>query len=282
MSFNCRILAVAVCTASLLTSQRSQPAGKMVDPAVFKDPPAEFRGHEMYGYGQFNLSNLSVEKIRADVDTMAKRNFGGFAVEPGGGPTTGLPADYLKATGRKPSSEGTVYLSDDYFKFYRAALEEARKNGLEVILYDEWAYPTGMVDGQLYAKYPQHIAKSLEMAETNVTGPGKAELNIPGNLYIGAVMMNRDTFELVDISSRRGREAAGDPGPQGQLESDGVLSGFDHPAGLAERGVRRLSGPGRRGRLHLPELPEALRPHRRVLREGDQVLILGRAGHASR
>jgi hypothetical protein len=158
----------------------------------------------MYGYGQFNLSKLSEEKIRSDVETMAKRNFGGFAVEPSGGPTTGLPADYLKATGRKPSSEGTVYLSDDYFKFYRAALEEARKNGMEVILYDEWAYPTGMVDGQLYAKYPQHIAKSLEMAETNVTGPAKAELTIPGNLYVGAVMMNRDTFELVDISSRGG------------------------------------------------------------------------------
>ena len=237
----------------------------------------------MYGYGQFNLSNLSEEKIRSDVDTMAKRNFGGFAVEPSGGPTTGLPADYLKATGRKPSSEGTVYLSDEYFKFYRTALEEARKNGMEVILYDEWAYPTGMVDGQLYAKYPQHIAKSLEMAETNVTGPAKAELAIPGNLYVGAVMMNRDTFELVDISSHGG---AGKPlavaGPQGQLESDGVLSGFHHPAGLAERGLRRLSGLDRHGRVHLPELPEALRPHRRVLREGDQVLILGRAGHASR
>jgi len=204
MNFNPRILVLAVCTASLLTSQSTRPAGKVVDPAVFKEPPAEFRGHEMYGYGQFNLSNLSVEKIRADVDTMAKRNFGGFAVEPSGGPTTGLPADYLKATGRKPSSEGTVYLSDDYFKFYRTALEEARKNGMEVILYDEWAYPTGMVDGQLYAKYPQHIAKSLEMAETNVTGPAKAKLTIPGNLYIGAVMMNRDTFELVDISSRGG------------------------------------------------------------------------------
>ena len=42
------------------------------------------------------------------------------------------------------------------------------------------------------------------MAETNVTGPAKTELTIPGNLYIGAVMMNRDTFELVDISSQGG------------------------------------------------------------------------------
>jgi hypothetical protein len=200
MKFNFRVFFLAVSTAPMLTSQ---PAGKVVDPAVFKEPPAEFRGHEMYGYGEFNLSNLSVEKIRSDVDTMAKRNFGGFAVEPNGGPP-GMPAGNPNAAGRRPASGGTVFLSDEYFKFYRTALEEARKNGMEVILYDDWAHPTGMVDGQIYAKYPQHMAKSLEMAETNVTGPAKAELTIPGNLYVGAVMMNRDTFELVDISSRGG------------------------------------------------------------------------------
>src|SRR5271157_1832487 len=99
MNLSFRMLALAVCTASLLTSQSSQPAGKVVDPAVFKEPPAEFRGHEMYGYGQFNLSNLSVDKIRADVDTMAKRNFGGFAVEPNGGPP-GMPPDNPQAASR--------------------------------------------------------------------------------------------------------------------------------------------------------------------------------------
>jgi len=36
---------------------------------------------------------------------------------------------------------------------------------MEVILYDEWAYPTGWWDGQLYAKYPADIAKSLEMGK---------------------------------------------------------------------------------------------------------------------
>jgi len=200
MNFNFRILVLAIFTACVLSPQ---PAGKVVDPAIFKEPPAEFRGHEMYGYGEFNLSNLSVEKIRSDVDTMAKRNFGGFAVEPNGGPP-GMPPDSPQAASRRPPSGGTVFMSDEYLKFYRVAMEEARKNGMEAILYDDWAHPTGMVDGQIYAKYPQYMAKSLEMAETNVTGPAKAELTTPGNHYVGAVMMNRDTFELVDISSRGG------------------------------------------------------------------------------
>jgi hypothetical protein len=41
------------------------------------------------------------------------------------------------------------------------------------------------------------------MVEKNAGGPARVELAVPGDLYIGAVMMNRDTFELVDISSRR-------------------------------------------------------------------------------
>ena len=63
MNIDFRMLVLAVFTAGVSSPQ---PAGKVVDPAVFKDPPAEFRGHEMYGYGEFNLSNLTVERIRAD------------------------------------------------------------------------------------------------------------------------------------------------------------------------------------------------------------------------
>jgi len=54
-----------------------------------------------------------------------------------------------KADGRKPSSEGHGLPERRYFKFLPYAWRKARKNGMEVILYDEWAYPTGRVDGQL-------------------------------------------------------------------------------------------------------------------------------------
>jgi hypothetical protein len=43
INFNSRIIVLAICTASLLISQSPRPAGKVVDPAEFKDPPAEFR-----------------------------------------------------------------------------------------------------------------------------------------------------------------------------------------------------------------------------------------------
>lgn len=190
----------------LATAAGALPQTGLVDPAKFREPPLEFRGHPMWG---FNLSSLSEERIVSAIDEMQNKfGAGGFTPEPGGGPTTELSEEYLAATKRPRSDKGVVYLSDEYFRYYRLALEEARKRGMEVVLYDEWRYPTGMVGGQLFTKYPEAAAKSLETAEKNVSGPATAELAVPRGIYVGAVMMNRETFELVDISSRY---AAGKP-----------------------------------------------------------------------
>ncbi len=181
----------------------AQPASGPFDPAVFKDPPAQYRGHAMWS---FNLSKLTEEAVISGIQNLAKTQHGGFFIEATAGPTTGLSEAYLKLSRRKPNDEGVVYLSDEYFRFYRLALQEARKNGLSVLLYDDWSFPTGTVAGQLYSKYPQHAAKILEMTEKDVTGPAKTELAIPEGMYVGAVLMNRDTFQLIDVSSRKTRD----------------------------------------------------------------------------
>jgi len=93
MNFKLRILLLGRWHG--ISADLAEPAagGQSGGPRRVQGASGRVPRNEMYGYGQFNLSNLSQEKIRSDVDTMAKRNFGGFAVEPGGGPTTGLPAD---------------------------------------------------------------------------------------------------------------------------------------------------------------------------------------------
>jgi len=141
--------------------------------------------------------------VVSGIQEMAKLNYGGFFIEASGGPTTGLSEAYMRLSNRPPSSQGVVFLSDDYFRFYKLALEEAKQQGLEVMLYDDYAYPTGTVAGQLYSTYPQYMAKNLHMAEQDVTGPQTADLAIPEGIYIGAVLMNRDSHELVDVSGRR-------------------------------------------------------------------------------
>ena len=155
------------------------------DPAVFKAPPARYRGHAMWN---FNLVTLNEKDILSGIQEMAKLNYGGFFIEAGGRPQPG---------------QGVPFLSDEYFRYYKIAIEEAKKQGLEMILYDDYAFPTGTVGGQMLAKYPQYVAHNLNMAEKDIHGPGSAELAVPQGIYIGAVLMNRDNFELVDVSERR-------------------------------------------------------------------------------
>src|ERR1017187_2558952 len=107
------------------------------DPKVFQSPPAKYRGHAMWN---FNLTNLNEKDIISGIEEMAKLNYGGFFIEAGGRPQPG---------------QGVTFLSDEYFKLYKVAMEEARKLGLEVILYDDYAFPTGTVGGQMASQFPQ-------------------------------------------------------------------------------------------------------------------------------
>jgi hypothetical protein len=150
----------------------------------------------------FGLNNLTDSGVIKRVQSSVKSDsWGTFMLGPGGGPTTGLSDAYLKASGRTPSDKGVPYLSEEYFRLYKLAIEEGLKYNFQAsILYDEWNYPSGIVGGQFYSKYPELAAKSLDMVEKNVTGPIKAELEIPKGIYIGAVIMNMETFKRIDVS----------------------------------------------------------------------------------
>lgn len=182
-------------------SQTSSKSEADFDPAIFLHPPAKYRGHAMWN---FNLTTLNENGVVSGIEELAKLNYGGFFIEAGGGPTTGLSQAYLKMFPRRRSSDqGVVFLSDEYFRYYRLALEEAKKLGLEVILYDDYSFPTGTVAGQMYSQYPQYIAKTLNMAEEDITGPSKADLQVPNGIYVGSVLMNRDNFDLLDVSDKK-------------------------------------------------------------------------------
>jgi hypothetical protein len=184
---------------------RSQnPADQVIDYALFKEPPPEYRGHRWFTY---NLGTITGQSVIAGIEQAIKSDsYGSFMITPSGGPTTGLSQAYLKGSRRPPNSNGVAYLSEEYFRLYRLAIEEGLKRGFPLrVLYDELQYPSGMAGGLLYSKYPQDAAKSLEVVEKNVAGPGRAELQIPipDGIFAGAVLFNRDTLERIDVSKKK-------------------------------------------------------------------------------
>ncbi len=134
---------------------------------LFQEPPREYRGVRWLGFGLSNLSDSGM--IRSIRSSVASDSWGSYLLGPGGGPTTGLSEAYLKASKRTPSDHGIPYSS-------------------------------GIAGGHFFSKYPEDAAKSLEIVEKRFRGPGTAELEVPAGIYIGAVMMNMDTFERVDVS----------------------------------------------------------------------------------
>ena len=178
-----------------------------IDYAQFKEPPAEYRG---IGWMHFNLSNMSEEGVIANVQSYVKRNsWGSFMIESSGGSTAGLSEAYMRGSKRTPGDRGIQYLSEEYFKYYRLAIEEGLKNKFPLsMLYDEWNYPSGMAGGLFYSKYPELAGKSLELAEKNVTGPSKTQMAVPDGAYVGAVMMNLDTQRRIDISDMKTDKSA--------------------------------------------------------------------------
>jgi hypothetical protein len=177
-------------------------SGPSLDPAQFKEPAGEYRAIHWQG---FQLTRVTEESIRNAVRASAEtKSWGAFELGPGGGSTAGLSEAYLKGSKRPANAPGVAYLSEEYFRLYRAAIDEGLKHGFPAsMIYDEWSYPSGIVGGQFYSKYPELAEKSIELVEKNVTGPAKAELEIPAGPYVGAVMMNLDTRARVDVSAKR-------------------------------------------------------------------------------
>src|SRR5215510_7155170 len=52
-----------------------------LDPAIFKAPPAAYRGHAMWS---FPLNTLNEKYVVDGIQEMAKLNYGGFFIEAGG------------------------------------------------------------------------------------------------------------------------------------------------------------------------------------------------------
>ncbi len=191
---------VAICAAALLWAQEQPPSFNY---AGFRHPPAEFRPRAMWGY---NLSTVTGQKVIAGVQKLAAQGYGGFLITVDGANGSRLDPAYFRQA--QPffglANHGIEYMSDEFFRFYSTAIEEGRKDRLSsFVLYDDYNYPTGNVCGEIYEKYPQYMAKRLDMVEQDVTGPAPIDMSVPEGTYLGAVAMDKRTLKRIDISQQR-------------------------------------------------------------------------------
>ena len=127
---------------------------------------------------------LTKEEIAAQLrDSRDKSGFAGVALLPVGSTTP-------------------EYLSEEYFARYGDILETSRKLGMKVAFYDDINFPSGSAGGAMARRFPDDLACRLDQAATPVTGPLAWERELPAGIFMGAVAMNRQTMQRLDLSDR--------------------------------------------------------------------------------
>lgn len=90
------------------------------------------------------------------------------------------------------------YMGEEWFDCYRFAVEEAKRLGLEVWIYDEDGWPSGFAGGQVTALGEKHWLKELHFSESNA---GISQNRIAAWRYTedGYRLIPKDTAEKGDL-----------------------------------------------------------------------------------
>lgn len=169
----------------------------------FETPPYESKSRPLWFWND-SLENTTKEQIREImVNSKEKSGYFGFGILP----------NWINN-----------YMTDEYLDLYEYALQTAEELGMKMCLYDENGFPSGRAGGLLGKTYPESTLKRLDKQEKDVEGPANVWVPIPTGeyrTYLGAVAMNTDTHEVIDIS---------DKVVYATEEIPGVYASSSHPA----------------------------------------------------
>ncbi|NOU96903.1 hypothetical protein GC093_27310 [Paenibacillus sp. LMG 31456] len=122
----------------------------------FEDPSAAFRLQPFW----FWNGEMEDEQMKRQIEEMAHKGVGGFFI---------CPRQGLKIP----------YLSEAWFEKVRTAVEIAKQHELEVWLYDEYPYPSGIAGGEVVLEHPEAKHYSLVHRTERVSGGTKLTLELP-------------------------------------------------------------------------------------------------------
>lgn len=93
------------------------------------------------------------------------------------------------------------FMSPEFLKQYKVAVDEAGRLGMKMCLYDEFWFPSGSAGGLLAKHHPEALSKRLDMLATDVAGPQEFTRVIPEGTLMGAVAMETATNQRLDITA---------------------------------------------------------------------------------
>jgi hypothetical protein len=149
----------------------------------FINPPRQFKPMPFWHIN----GDLSTEGIRQQMEDAHAAGFTGVSLLP------------LAARGNRPGTT-PLFLSEDYFDRYQDMLDVAEELQMEIILYDDNDFPSGMAGGMLGDMYPEHTMKRLDKLETDISGPGTFSDSVKGLQLMAAVARNNETGSAIEIS----------------------------------------------------------------------------------
>jgi alpha-L-rhamnosidase len=118
--------------------------------AVWKNPPPEY-GPQPY----FDMSGaVDQAEVERDLDEMKALGFRAVTVQAG----VNLPFDYL---------------SEDYFRYFRMLVAEAKKRNMRVWIVDDIGYPSGFAGGKFTREKPELRMQTLAVAERFAVAGGE-------------------------------------------------------------------------------------------------------------
>lgn len=146
--------------------------------AEFETPPFRYHSRPLW----FWNGKLEAEKTKGVVAACKAAGYAGMGI---------LPAKGM----------GCDFMSPEFLRQYKVAIDEAGRLGMKMCLYDEFWFPSGSAGGLLAARHPEALGKRLDMDATDVKGPTQFTQAVPDGTLMGVVAMEAATKRRIDITA---------------------------------------------------------------------------------
>lgn len=92
------------------------------------------------------------------------------------------------------------YMSREFFDRVKIAVRTAKENGMEVWLYDEYPYPSGICGGEVTLEHPEFLSRRLEKKIETVEGGREIRLSAPwGKVLLARAYPVKDAQGKVNL-----------------------------------------------------------------------------------